>query len=224
RTLVGNFNDNSSADTLFGKIADVKASLTGGDLSTIKTKVIAIEATLGVKTDTVSSGTIFGDLNQLESLTGLATDADTKDSVFGRLNDVKNSANKGKQSADAALSIIQEVKSEMGFDGQSTTVYKKMDDLESVINELENSVSEISDVTNNTETRTVEMLDVLADLVNQSAENLGLNLEVKKLMDEERADTEKIKDKLEEIDAKVSAIRESMAQGDIVVKTWFESE
>jgi tetrahydromethanopterin S-methyltransferase subunit G len=35
---------------------------------------------------------------------------------------------------------------------------------------------------------------------------------------------EKVHDKLEEIDAKVKALKEAMQNKDVVIKTWYESE
>ena len=90
--------------------------------------------------------------------------------------------------------------------------------------ELESAAGEIADAAASSESTALEMMDTLSELVNQSAESLGLQIEIKELTQEERKDSEKVSDKLVEIDAKLSAIKESIAQDEIVVKTYFESE
>jgi hypothetical protein len=37
-------------------------------------------------------------------------------------------------------------------------------------------------------------------------------------------DMDKVREKLEEIDAKIKALREAMKTQDVVIKTWYESE
>ena len=47
---------------------------------------------------------------------------------------------------------------------------------------------------------------------------------VAQLSEKESKDIEKVNGKLEEITAKINALRETMQIQDVVVKTWFESE
>ena len=44
------------------------------------------------------------------------------------------------------------------------------------------------------------------------------------LTGKEAQDMEKVKEKLEEINAKIAALREAMNVQDVVVKSWYESE
>jgi hypothetical protein len=45
-----------------------------------------------------------------------------------------------------------------------------------------------------------------------------------KLSTKESKDAEKVNEKLEEINAKIAALREAMNVQDVVVKSWYESE
>jgi len=216
----------STAAPLFGKIAEVKEAVSGvsssSDVATILTAVTSISSTLGGSADTGSSSTIFGDLNSVEDLLGAVEDDAATETMFGKINDIRDNADKGKQSSDSALFIVQGIEEDLGIDGQ-TPMYDRIEDLESELANLETIAEAISEGVGESEELSIEMLDTLGELVNQSAESLGLDVEIKQLTDEERQDTEKVQDKLVEIDAKLSALQESVGQDEIVVKTYFES-
>jgi len=167
---------------------------------------------------------IFSDLNGIETLVGAASDAASTESIFGKLNNISTDASSGKSSADAALGIVTELRTDIGVEGQSPNLYDRVGELEDIIGDIEEITVSISENTGESEALSLEMLSILTELVNQSAESLGLNLEVKQLTEEETKDIEKVNDKLIEIDAKIQAIKESMSLDEVVIKTYFETE
>jgi len=71
-----------------------------------------------------------------------------------------------------------------------------------------------------------QIMGTLSTFVNEAAEALGIGVEVQveDLTEEEATDEEKVQAKLDEINAKLSAIREAMETEDVVIKSWFEGE
>jgi hypothetical protein len=73
---------------------------------------------------------------------------------------------------------------------------------------------------------TQDAIDKLTQFLNQQAQQAGLQktLTVTDLSAKEAQDMEKVNDKLEEIRAKIDALREAMNVQDVVVKSFYESE
>jgi hypothetical protein len=72
-----------------------------------------------------------------------------------------------------------------------------------------------------------KLVQMIKDVINEQAKQVGLDktgLMIEDLTKKQARDTEKVNEKLDEIDAKVRALREAMKLDDVVVKTWFESE
>ena len=70
-----------------------------------------------------------------------------------------------------------------------------------------------------------EMVSKLANFVNESNKAAGLGgsgLDVQPLTEEEASDQEKVYSKLDEIDAKLNALKDSSETDGVVVKSWFE--
>jgi len=66
----------------------------------------------------------------------------------------------------------------------------------------------------------------LTNFVNESAKAVGLGggeIDVQGLTEEEASEEDKIYEKLEEINAKINALKESVESEDVIIKTWFES-
>ncbi len=70
-----------------------------------------------------------------------------------------------------------------------------------------------------------EILKLLADSVKNSAKAIGLEKEVRveNVTTKEAGDMSKVDEKLDEIKAKVSAIKESVETDHVVVKSYFEN-
>jgi len=226
-TLIGESTDTDVDATLFGKlyvIDQAVASMSGTtDLDTIGTDIDTIITRLGTPTDTSAQSTVFGDLKETLDLIGTAADATTDTTMYGKLNDIQDNANTGKQSADAALGIVTSMRDDLGINGKAP-MYDKVLELSSMVEDIRAATADLSSSTGDSEAYAVEMIDMLAGLVNQSADIYGLELEIKTLNETEITDLDTIKEKLNEMNAVLLAIKESVDADDIVVKTWFESD
>ncbi len=70
-----------------------------------------------------------------------------------------------------------------------------------------------------------EMVGTLANFVNESTKAAGLgggSLDVQPLTAEESGDQQKVYGKLDEIDAKLNALKDATETEGVVVKSWFE--
>jgi len=157
-------------------------------------------------------------------LMGTTSDSEATESVLGKLNNIREISDSAKSSANASLSIITEIRDDLGINGQTPNLYDKVSDLETTLSELSNLASQISDNQLDYGTVAEDMLDTLGELVNQASKSLGLEIEIKELVQQDYDNVEKVNDKLQEIDAKLSALKESIAEDDVIIKSWFESE
>ena len=85
--------------------------------------------------------------------------------MFGKLNDIKDNANKGKQSADAAYFTTKLIQEKLGKD-KTPIIDEEIEDIKKAVAGIEESVTNISTIVSDT-TATQEMLDILTNLANQ---------------------------------------------------------
>jgi hypothetical protein len=243
-TTIGTVSDTSGTNSLFGKIAGVLAAVEAipGDstlatnVSSILNTVDSISTTIGTTTDTSAASSVFGDLatiediiSTLETLLGSSTDTATT-SVFGslsQLGELKEDVTTVRGSADAAVSELREVRAEIGATGRSPTVYENIQNLKNALEQLETAASTISESQVEAGSISSEILAVLSTFVNESAESLGIEgeqISVSALSPADAKDMTKVYSKLDEINAKLSALKESVGTEGVVMKTWFEAE
>ena len=164
----------------------------------------------------------------MEGLIGASTDTETTATIFGslaKLTDIKSNVKKAKGGAEAALGEIQGVRQEIGAKGQTPVVYERLKKLEAALKELKTSAEAISESQVESGALASEMIDKLSNVLNESAKAVGLEgtgVEAEGLTKEEAIDNKKISDKLDEIRAKLEALKESVETQDVVIKTYFE--
>jgi len=215
------------------------------NVESILTKITSVESYIGTETDDGGAGTVFGDLQSiinyvdtLEILMGSYVDQDTAETlsdeglpetVFGmlaRLYSIKEDASSAKNNAASAMTAAEAVRAELGASGMSETTYEKIRQLESALGSLRTAAETISESQVETGTVATEILDTLTQFVNQSSEALGIggdDIQVESLTAQDADDKQKVFEKLDEINAKLSALKEAIEVDDVVVKTWFEA-
>jgi ribonuclease D len=150
------------------------------------------------------------------------------DAIFGelsKLEEIKENVTSAKSSAAAALSEAQSLRNELGTEGQSPSTYDRLKTLETALEELKTAARTISESQVETGNLASEILDSLSNFVNESAKAIGLEggeLSVEGLTPQDAMSEEKVFGKLDEINAKITAIKESIETDEVVVKTWFE--
>ncbi|MBI3602300.1 MAG: hypothetical protein HY209_05345 [Candidatus Omnitrophica bacterium] len=144
-------------------------------------------------------------------------------SRVGSINDVSK---KGKTSADAALGYTQDILRDLGLNGVTPDVYTKLKLLENSIEDIKTSAQDLTSGQGNSGNMAKQMIDKLNNILARQAKAAGLQetMSVSQLSAKESKDTQKVNEKLEEITAKVNALREAMQVQDVVVKAWYESE
>jgi hypothetical protein len=99
--------------------------------------------------------------------------------------------------------------------------------LEEYIKDIQNAALALADKQDMTTEIAQKVVGMVKDMLNEQAKLAGLEntgLMVEELTKKQAADSEKVNEKLEEINAKIMALQEAMKIDDVVVKTWFESE
>ena len=98
--------------------------------------------------------------------------------------------------------------------------------MEDAITDIKAEAEKISSKQQDSSTNAKQIIDSLNQLLQREAKAAGLEdtMTVAALSEKESKDMEKVNAKLEEITAKINALREAMNVQDVVVKTWFESE
>jgi uncharacterized membrane-anchored protein YhcB (DUF1043 family) len=227
---------------LFGKIAGINSGGTNADITTILTNTGTIISRIGTVDDTSTEDTVFGDLfeiqdfvDSVETLIGSSTDAvDT--SLFGSLSSlssiqtdlttIQEAVDKAKSSASSALSEAAALRDELGAEGKTPNTYSKIEKLDEALAQLRTAAEAISESQVESEQLTTEILTTLGNFVNESAKAVGLGgtgVEVEGLGSGEMSDQSKVQQKLDEINAKLNAIKDAIETEDVVVKTWFAS-
>jgi hypothetical protein len=229
-TRIGNPSDTSSANTLFGKLADVLDQIatisSSTDTTTILTKVTDIQAKIGATTDTSAENTIFGDINTVNGAIGAAS-ADSAGTVFGQLDDIQDFTRTSKSNAGAALGAAQEIQRDLGVYGATPDIYSRLKDLESYVKDIKSSAEKVTKQQEEAGGVANQIISTLQKFLEDQSKAAGMQEETMKTPTEDAAkakDLEKVHDKLEEIDAKMKALKEAMQNKDVVIKTWYESE
>jgi len=101
-----------------------------------------------------------------------------------------------------------------------------LQNLENEIQNIQSATTNLTQGIQNAPGLTQATIDKLAAFLNQKAQEAGLQktLGVEGISQKETKDMEKVNDKLEEIKAKIEALREAMNVQDVVVKSFYESE
>jgi hypothetical protein len=215
-TKIGDPNSTNTTD-LFGKINTITAAIGSLDVN-------AIVALLGRPTDTATSNTIFGDINGMQSAIG---ESATSVTVFKQMEAVEAFTKTAKSNAGAAYAEAQKISIDLGVNGATPSAYAKLKELEGYIKDIQASAMALADNQNAPGQMAQQIVGMIKDVLNEEAAKAGLDqtgLTTEGLTEKQAKDTEKIADKLEEMDAKINAIKEAMKLDDVVVKTWFESE
>jgi len=236
----------TGTNTLFGILSslDVEAleaaiqpltKLDTESLSNLGNNVEAVVTLLGTTTDTSSSETVFGHLqavieyvDTLEDVIGTVEDETTAETVFAelaKLTTIAENVTAAKNSAASALSEAESIRSELGAQGQIPNTYQRLRNMTTALEELKSAANQISAAHIETGELAQEILGTLTNFVNESAKALGLDsteLTIEDLTDEEAEEEENVYEKIDEINAKLAAIKESIEKDEVVVKSWFE--
>jgi len=208
----------------------------GLDMQNLTTKLGVVETNIGSVDDGATAQTVFGNLQKvqdyvdtLEASVGAAGDASAAATVFGelsKLTDIQNLVTKAKSAAEAALGETQGVRTEVGAKGVTPTVYERLKKLDGAMEELKIATETISQSQLETGNVASDMLSKLSKFLDESAKSLGVEGEavtVKDLAADQARDMKKVHEKLQEINTKLEALRESVGKQDVVVKSWFET-
>ena len=130
------------------------------------------------------------------------------------------------------MSFAQQIIAELGTNGGAdvTTQLKGLQDaidtIQSATNQLVNGTGAGAGNGAGGPSLTQDTIDKLTTFLNDQAKKAGMEktLSVASLATNEAKDMEKVNEKLEEINAKIAALREAMNVQDIVVKSYYESE
>ena len=157
---------------------------------------------------------------------GTSTDTADAPTIFGDLSVVSNIAKGGKSSADAALGYTQELIRDLGVNGANPNAYEKLKLLENAVTEIKKTAEDLTRGQDDSADMVKQVLDLLNQKFSEAAKQAGLadTMTVAELSEKQAKDMQKVNEKLEEITAKINALREAMEVQDVVVKTWFESE
>ena len=97
--------------------------------------------------------------------------------------------------------------------------------MESALQDLKTATQTISESQVESGKVSKEIISSLTNFVNQSAKAVGIEnkeIQVQNLTEEEAQDQGKVYEKLDEINAKIAALKGSMETNEVVVKSWFE--
>ena len=146
---------------------------------------------------------------------------------MAKLDSIKSNASSAQSSATSALSEAQAIRDELGAQGQTPDTYAKLKQLESTLKEVQTAASSISASQIATSELATQILSSLTSFVNQASSALGItgkDISVENLSAEQAKDEENVYEKLNEINAKLDAMKQSVETNEVVVKTWFEAE
>jgi len=212
-TLVGTQDNAQGTDTLFHLLNTVNAqtaSLTSsGNVSQILTAINSVQTTVGT----------------IQNLIGSATSTATN-TLFGSLNGPNSNVVNASNNAAAAMSLAQQIINDLGVNGATPNMYAKLKNMEDDIQNIQQAATQLVNGNENQPSLPQDTIDKLTNFLNQQAKQAGLQktLGVAELSKRESQDMEKVNEKLEEIDAKISALREALNVQDVVVKSYYESD
>ncbi|HPG99181.1 MAG TPA: hypothetical protein PLT39_09900, partial [Thermotogota bacterium] len=214
---IGAATDTSATNSVFGNLQE------------IIDYVDTLEILVGAVSDTSESETVFGGLAGIEDSLGVYEDTESSETVFGelsKLEELRTNVNTAKSSAGAALTEAQSIRAELGASGQTPNTYNRIKELDTALSDLKTSIAAITEAQVSAEGVASQILSTLTNFVNEAAEALGLgdsDMTVDALTEQEAGDEEKVFAKLDEINAKLNALKEAIETDEVVVKTWFES-
>jgi hypothetical protein len=140
-------------------------------------------------------------------------------------------ARTGRSNAGAALGVAQEIQRDLGVYGATPDVYTRLKDLQGYIEDIQKAAIKVSKKQEESGGAVMEIVKALKKFLDDQAKAAGLGgegagsgLEVAMKDIAKGKDLDKVKEKLEEIDAKIKALKEAMKSQDVVIKTWYESE
>ena len=136
--------------------------------------------------------------------------------LFGSVNQASNNA-------AAAMSFAQQILTALG---NGANISSQLKSLQDAISNVQAATTQLTQGNQNNPGLTQELIDALNKFLSQQAQQAGLQkpMTVNDLSAKESQDMEKVNEKLEEIAAKIGALREAMNVQDVVVKSWYESE
>ena len=124
------------------------------------------------------------------------------------------------------MSYAQQIINDLGVNGATPNVYAKLKNLEDAIQNIQQAATQLVNGTENQPSLPQDTIDKLTQFLNKQAQQAGLQktLGVSELSKQESQDMEKVNEKLEEINAKIAALREALNVQDVVVKSYYESD
>jgi hypothetical protein len=187
--------------------------------------VQSIQSILGSTSNTATNNTVFGNIMNVENLIGNST-TNATGTLFGSLSGANSYPVQAANNAAAAMSEAQQIITDLGVNGATPNMYAKLKNLEDDIQDIQTSTTNLVTGINNTSGLAQASTEKLTQFINQQAQQAGLQktLGVASLSSKEAKDMEKVNDKLEEIKAKIDALREALNVQDVVVKSYYESE
>lgn len=157
---IGNSGDLSNAGTLFAKIKGNNETivLTAGEIKTvvdsINTKVDTIGstmATLVAKWGSYSASDIISNVNTVQTRLGTTSDTCSNNTIFGNIACIKDkwgsqTAQSLYDAANNAYSTATALRSEINYNGKSTTAYEDAQTIKNYVDSLESSIGSNSDL------------------------------------------------------------------------------
>ena len=124
--------------------------------------------------------------------------------------------------------VAQEIQRDLGVYGATPDIYSRLKDLENYVKDIKSSAEKVTKQQEEAGGVANQIIDTLQKFLAEQAKAAGMQEETMKTPTDDTTakakDLEKIHDKLEEIDAKMKALKEAMQNKDVVIKTWYESE
>jgi predicted transcriptional regulator len=225
-------NGDTTPNTLFGQLYNINQQIQAispssqtASVATILQDVQSILSTLGTTNDTAANVTVMGNIKSVQSLIGTSASTSTT-TLFGSLNGPNSNVVQASNNAAAAMSLAQQIINDLGVNGATPNVYVKLKNLEDDVANIQQSATQLIQGTANTPGLTQQSIDNLNKFLADQAKKAGLQqpMTTNDLSAKESRDMEKVNEKLEEINAKIAALREAMNVQDVVVKSWYESE
>ena len=144
--------------------AQTKSIGSSSSVTQILSSIQSVQNFLGSTTN--SSETVLGDIQAVKTLLGNATDESTT-SLFGV-------ANTASSNASAAQSYAQQIINDLGVNGATPTAYGLLKNLQDAIQNIQDSVTQLTNGTNNAPALTQDTIDKLTAFLNDQAKQAGL--------------------------------------------------
>ncbi|MBI3306487.1 MAG: hypothetical protein HYZ84_01585 [Candidatus Omnitrophica bacterium] len=204
-TMMGTNTDLSTANTLFGKIAEVNAIVstlsTSSSTASLATKLDEMKAALGSNNDLSTASTLFGRIaankalaNDVKSLLGLTTDAGTVSSVFGRLKGIDGKIGSSTDTKTSTTTLFGKIAglpdTLANLDGTAATILQEVQDMRSEVgaegghesiaagvDRLKSLLEDLKNVSAQVEEKATGEGEVAADLINTLVEAVNKSAE-----------------------------------------------